>query len=103
MWLDENGKTRLKDIAAQMEMSASSLCVMFNEMEKEGVILREIDKNDRRNTYYSISEEGKAVVKSTTEYIRAAVLQILEPLSESELKEIADALIVINQIIERHL
>ncbi|MDR2099819.1 MAG: hypothetical protein LBP40_03180 [Campylobacteraceae bacterium] len=30
IWLEKNGKKRLKDIAAQMRISTSSLCVMFN-------------------------------------------------------------------------
>ncbi|MDR1460531.1 MAG: MarR family winged helix-turn-helix transcriptional regulator [Campylobacteraceae bacterium] len=103
MWLGKNGKKRLKEIAAQTGMSSSSLCVMFNEMEKENLVVREIDKTDRRNTYYFLSENGEIAADNVIKEIKATILQILEPLKEDEVEDIAEALSVINKILEKYL
>jgi DNA-binding MarR family transcriptional regulator len=103
LWLARNGKNRLKDIAAQTKMSASSLCVMFNELEKDGLILREIDKNDRRNTYYSLSEVGKTIADEIMKQFREAVLKILEPLNEDEIEKAADSFNTISEILEKYI
>ncbi|MDR0407362.1 MAG: MarR family transcriptional regulator [Campylobacteraceae bacterium] len=103
IWLSKLGKKRLKDIAEHIGMSSSSLCVAFSELEKEGLVLREIDKSDRRNTYYFLSKEGKVVIANILEEIKAIILRILEPLKEDEIKEIAEALSVINEILEKYL
>jgi DNA-binding MarR family transcriptional regulator len=103
LWLKTNGKNRLKDIAAQTKMSASSLCVMFNELEKDALILREIDKNDRRNTYYSLSEKGEIAADETMRQFREAMLKIFEPLNEDEIKKVADSFNTISEILEKHI
>lgn len=103
LWLDRNGKKKLKDIAAQTGMSTSSLCVMFNEMEKESLVLREIDKNDRRNTYYSLSENGKIAAAEIEGEIKEAIVKIFEPLSESEMADIIKSFGTINKILEKYL
>ncbi|MDR1614826.1 MAG: MarR family winged helix-turn-helix transcriptional regulator [Campylobacteraceae bacterium] len=103
LWLDKNGKNRLKDIADQTKMSTSSLCVMFNTLDKNALIIREIDKNDRRNTYYSLSDEGKATAAQIMEQIREAMLKIFKPLDDNELEKIADSFGVINEILKKCL
>ncbi|MDR1006954.1 MAG: MarR family winged helix-turn-helix transcriptional regulator [Campylobacteraceae bacterium] len=103
MWLGKNGKQRLKDIAAQMGMSPSLLCVMFNKMEKEDLIVREVDQNDRRNTYYSLSENGELTADNAIKEIKKSVLKILELFKEDEIEDMAKALSVVNKILEKHL
>jgi DNA-binding MarR family transcriptional regulator len=103
LWLKRNGKNRLKDIAAQTKMSASSLCVMFNELEKDSLILREIDRNDRRNTYYSLSEYGKTTADEIMKQFREAISKMLEPLSEDELEKVADSFNAISEILEKYI
>ncbi|MDR2033192.1 MAG: MarR family winged helix-turn-helix transcriptional regulator [Helicobacteraceae bacterium] len=101
--LSEKGKMRLKDIAADLEMSSSSLCVLFSQMEKKGLIVREIDQSDRRNTFYSVSQGGEEVRNEMMEQLRVRIMKLFEPLSAGELQEVCDAMGVVNRILEKHL
>ncbi|MDR1912113.1 MAG: MarR family transcriptional regulator [Helicobacteraceae bacterium] len=101
--LSEKGKMRLKDIAADLEMSSSSLCVLFSQMEKKGLIVREIDQSDRRNTFYSVSQKGEEVRNEMMEQLRVCIMKLFEPLSANELQEVCDAIDVVNRILEKHL
>ncbi|MDR3162383.1 MAG: MarR family transcriptional regulator [Helicobacteraceae bacterium] len=101
--LERSGRARLKDIAKRFGASSSSMCVALARMEKEGLVIREIDEKDRRNTYYSLSPSGRAVKDGIHENIRKYTLRIFEPLNEEELKGIGEAFAAVNKILEGYL
>ncbi|MDR2153122.1 MAG: MarR family winged helix-turn-helix transcriptional regulator [Helicobacteraceae bacterium] len=102
--LNKNGKIRLKDLANIHEMpSASSLCVTLGQMEKEGLVVREIDAQDRRNTYYSISQKGQTHADEVMNLARKHFIKLFSPLSEEEIKTIQEAIAVVNEIFENRL
>jgi DNA-binding MarR family transcriptional regulator len=72
-------------------------------MEKENLILREIDKNDRRNRYYFLSETGERAANEAIEQFKKNMLKIFEPLSEDEMECITKSFDVINQILEKYI
>ena len=74
--LSTKEKIRLKDIASKIGMSSSSLCVIFSHMEKDGLVVREIDQNDRRNTFYSLSQQGQELHNEITEYLRVSAMKL---------------------------
>ena len=92
------GKSRLKDMAERTGSSAQSLCIMYNNLEKEGYILREIDTNDRRNTYYSITENGMEFLKNYMEKSKVIVLKTFDKLSKKEIEELGESLKKVNNI-----
>jgi MarR family 2-MHQ and catechol resistance regulon transcriptional repressor len=95
------GKSRLKDMAERTGSSSQSLCIMYNNLEKEGYILRETDPNDRRNTFYSISENGMAFLMDYVEKTKVVVLKTFEKLSDKEAEELGNSLKKANEIIEK--
>ncbi|MDR2789406.1 MAG: MarR family winged helix-turn-helix transcriptional regulator [Campylobacteraceae bacterium] len=101
IWLKNKGKRRLKDIAVQTGISSSSLCVMFNDMEKNDLVLREIDKNDRRNTYYSLSENGMVQIDRIMRQFKEVTMEALKPLNEDEISDMVKSLNAANQILEK--
>ncbi|MDR0746282.1 MAG: MarR family transcriptional regulator [Helicobacteraceae bacterium] len=101
--LERSGRARLKDIAKRFGASSSSMCVALARMEKEGLVIREIDEKDRRNTYYSLSPSGRAVKDAIHENVRRYTLKLFEPFSEKEIKGIGKAFIAVNKILELHL
>ncbi|MDR1976507.1 MAG: MarR family winged helix-turn-helix transcriptional regulator [Campylobacteraceae bacterium] len=101
--LGKKGKMRLKDIAAYMGMSSPALCVLFSRMEKEGLVTREIDQNDRRNTYYAISKKGHKAVDEIIEHAREAISKVFAPLNDDETKKVSEALETVNTILERYI
>jgi DNA-binding MarR family transcriptional regulator len=99
----DGGRMRLKDIAKRFGTSPSALCLMFGQLEKKGLILREVDEKDRRNTYYSLTKEGKAAANKILEKFRRHVAAIFEPLSKEEDEKIIHAFAIINEILEKQL
>jgi DNA-binding MarR family transcriptional regulator len=101
--LEKTDKTRLKDLSAQLGLSSSMLCVTLGQMEKEGLVAREIDIKDRRNTYYSITQAGRVVAKEIMDRLREYIKRLFEPLGEEELKKVCEAIVVVNNALERYL
>ncbi len=96
------GKSKLKDIAEDTGSSPQSLCIMFNNLEKEGLIKREIDSNDRRNTYYSVSEKGDKMLKIVMVSVKKAILKVLDGMNDKDVEEFGKALKTINKIVEEN-
>lgn len=60
-------KAMLKELSLEMIVSSSSLCIMLNRLFDQGLINRNIDAEDRRNTIYSLTPKGQEVLKSEIE------------------------------------
>ncbi|MDR2098718.1 MAG: MarR family transcriptional regulator [Rickettsiales bacterium] len=103
MKLHLNGRARLKDIAERFGVSSSALCLTFGKMEKAGLILREVDSKDKRNTYYSLTRTGTATAKRMIEKFRDKLAKIFEPLSKGDEAKMLAALKTINDVLEKQL
>lgn len=101
--LREVGKARLKDIALQTGHSTQNLCSLYNGLVKEGLVGREIDKNDRRNTYYFLTGKGEKTLDENQSKARNVISATFSKLSEKELNELKSCLENINRIIEKVL
>lgn len=101
--LREVGKAKLKDIAAQTGHSTQNLCSLYNGLEKEGLIGREIDSNDRRNTYYFITKQGEKTLDENQQKARDVIKDIFSKLSNDDLNELKKCLVKTNCIIEKVL
>ena len=52
------GRALLKDIARREQVPTPNLCMLFRKLEKDGLVIRDIDEKDRRNTWYDLSPHG---------------------------------------------
>jgi DNA-binding MarR family transcriptional regulator len=101
--LKETGKARLKDIAAKTGNSTQNLCMLYSGMEKEGLIARETDTFDRRNTYYCITKKGEKVLNDSKSKARGVIKDVFSGLSDKEVRELKDNLEKVNNILEKVL
>ncbi len=99
--LKEIGKSKLKDIALKTGHSPQNLCFLYNHLEKEGLIKREIDPADRRNTLYSITEKGDTILEENKRKAREVVKHLFSQLSDQDLKTIKESFEKINLILEK--
>lgn len=99
----ETGRAKLKDIAAKTGQSSQNLCILYNTMEKEGLVEREVDSADKRNTYYSITAKGANLVEENKNKARKVIEGAFAKLSDKELGELKESLKTSNQIIEKVL
>ncbi|KOR26329.1 MarR family transcriptional regulator [Clostridium sporogenes] len=65
--LNKNKKITLKKLSTYICVSTSSLCIMLTRMMEEGLVYREVDERDRRNTFYSLTDEGVNLIDKEIE------------------------------------
>lgn len=99
--LMETGKARLKDIATKTGQSVQNLCIVYNSLEKQGLVTREVDPADKRNTYYSITPKGANIVVKNKGKARKVIEGAFEALSDEELIELKESLEKSNKIMEK--
>lgn len=96
------GKSKLKDIAEEVSESRQTLCMMYNSLEKDGYVKREIDDKDRRNTFYSITKKGDDLLEERKKIIMKILTDLLKELSKEDLQKFGEALKTINKIMEEY-
>lgn len=99
--LKEAGKAKLKDIAAKTGYSPQNLCILYNGLEKDGLIAREVDSTDRRNTYYFLTDKGLQTLEKNKSKARDAIKELFGQLSDNDLTELKKSLEKVNNIIEK--
>ena len=99
--LKEAGKAKLKDIAAKTGYSPQNLCILYNGLEKDGLIAREVDSTDRRNTYYFLTDKGLQTLEKNKSKARDAIKELFGRLSDNDLTERKKSLEKVNNIIEK--
>lgn len=95
------GRARLKDIARREEITTPNLCATFRKLEREGLVLRTIDENDRRNTWYSVTERGGALANQAMEIFRADIAAMFATLNREDEVILTAALKQLNSILTK--
>ncbi|SER93256.1 MarR family winged helix-turn-helix transcriptional regulator [Salipaludibacillus aurantiacus] len=89
----------VKDLAYFMNVSASAISQMAAKLEQMDLIIREVDKNNRRNTVLTLGPEGKSLLNQMEENRSAITNKYLSQLTETDLLNIRDVLNKLNHII----
>ena len=98
--LHNGGRARLKDIARREHVSAPNLCAAFRKLEHDGLVVRTIDENDRRNTWYAVSESGAELAKHAMELFREGVEKVFAGISRADEARLTDALRTMHDILK---
>ena len=98
--LHQGGRARLKDIARRENVSAPNLCAAFRKLEQDGLVLRSIDEDDRRNTWYCVSDTGAKLATKAMELFRSGVEDMFSSLSSDDGRRLSDAMRTINDILK---
>ncbi len=73
------GSIRLGDLAAREQVSAATLSRLAAALEREGYLLREVDRADRRSAFVRPTPAGVALVRDLRARRGAVLLQRLQP------------------------
>ena len=101
IFLLDDLKAKLKDIAAKTGYSPQNLCILYNGLEKDGLIAREVDSTDRRNTYYFLTDKGLQTLEKNKSKARDAIKELFGRLSDNGLTQLKKSLEKVNNIIEK--
>ena len=84
-------------LADQSRVTRATMTGLIDTLEKDGLVIREADENDRRTLHVRLTPQGKASVEAMLpEYFRC-VSAIIQPLDESERKQLVSLLQKIQQ------
>ncbi|MBP3397990.1 MAG: MarR family transcriptional regulator [Alphaproteobacteria bacterium] len=99
--LSNGGRARLKDIARREHVSAPNLCAAFRKLERDGLVIRDIDEGDRRNTWYSVSESGAQLASRAMDLFRCGIEKVFCDLSREDEARLTDALKTMSDILKK--
>ncbi len=95
------GRARLKDIANREGIATSNLCSCFRGLEKDGLVMRNVDETDRRNTWYSVTDSGKVLAKKALEVFKEHINEIFKTLSKQDEEKLIECMKVTNEILKK--
>ncbi len=95
------GPAKLKDIAHREMVTTPNLCAAFRKLERDGLVLRKIDENDRRNTWYSVTQAGEKIAVQAMDTMRSMIERLFSKLSRSDEEGLTKALKNINEILTK--
>jgi DNA-binding MarR family transcriptional regulator len=93
------GRALLKDIAYREFTTTPNLCATFKILESRGLVLREVDAHDRRNTWYSVTPKGAEVAKSMIAAFENIIGEVFAGLTRENEEKLTHALLTINEVI----
>ena len=98
--LHMGGRARLKDIAAREGVSAPNLCSAFRKLEQDGLISRDIDSQDRRNVWYSVTPAGAELAARIMENFRTGIERMFAKISRTDEERLTAAMKTMNGVLK---
>jgi len=93
------GRALLKDIAYREFTTTPNLCATFKNLESKGLVLREVDAKDRRNTWYSVTKSGADVAKTMITEFENTIGSVFAKISRDDEEKLIDAMSTINDVL----
>lgn len=87
----------VSELSKQLKISMSATSRLLKGMEEKNLIKREIDSEDRRNTWIFLTEEGKTKREESVKMFDEFMDRIIARIGE---KEISELLILWNHMID---
>ena len=75
------------EIGVEMNVSSARIAQALNSIESKGLIVRQIDKKDRRRILITLTEEGKRTAEEHRKQIIELAEKMLQLLGEHDAKE----------------
>jgi len=97
--LHVGGRALLKDIAYREFTTTPNLCATFKILEARGLVLREVDDKDRRNTWYSVTPKGAEIAKTMIAEFEDTISQVFAKLSREDEEKLTNAMSTINNVL----
>ena len=94
-----SGRTRLKDLATREFVPAPNLCAAFRKMEGDGIVLREVDENDRRNTWYSVTDQGAKLAAQFINMFHNVMATLFKDIDKADEEKLIESFKTMNAIL----
>jgi len=89
-----NEKTDMKvsEISSLLHVTPPTVTQIINKLEKDGLVVRNIDPEDRRAVQIRLTNSGLEVVTQAGKYLSKVLSGLIDFLGEEESKKLADQL-----------
>ena len=99
----KDDKMTISELAAIARMLPSAISRTLKGLEEKGYVERTINKQDRRNTYVELTEEGKKQTREVRQAMRDFGKTVMAKLDEQEMNQLILYLNNIYSIAEKEL
>ncbi|MEJ0023944.1 MAG: MarR family transcriptional regulator [Alphaproteobacteria bacterium] len=100
MAVNDHGET-LTSIATRVDVSNPALVALFDELERDGLIERIVDENDRRSKVIVLTPAGEQEVSSLFELLTELRSEFLQGIEQNELLLMLDVITVMKNNLEK--
>ncbi|WP_167568837.1 MarR family winged helix-turn-helix transcriptional regulator [Brevibacillus migulae] len=91
-YISEHEPCKITDLAKKFEVNPSTISTMINKFVQDGFVIREYSKDDRRNVFVTVTDQGKHVLSRELENYNKVVGQYLSRLNKTELETLLNIL-----------
>jgi DNA-binding MarR family transcriptional regulator len=95
------GKIKLKDFANREVISTANLCAVFRKLEQDKLVVRFVDENDHRDTWYDVTKSGKVLAEKLIDNFMHGLESLCKVLPEQDEDRLADTVKTINEILKK--
>lgn len=94
------GPVTLGDLAAAERVQPPTMTKVVARLEEAGLVLKDLDAEDRRVSRVRLSRAGRRQVASNRSRKDAYLVGLLQTLSEADVRKLADAMTVLEKLLE---
>jgi DNA-binding MarR family transcriptional regulator len=95
------GKIKLKDFANREVISTANLCAVFRKLEQDKLVIRSIDEDDHRDTWYEVTKSGKALAEKLIDKFMQGLESLCKVLPQQDEEKLANTVKTINEILKK--
>jgi DNA-binding MarR family transcriptional regulator len=95
------GKIKLKDFANREVISTANLCAVFRKLEQDKLVVRSVDEDDHRDTWYEVTKSGKALAEKLIDKFMQGLESLCKVLPEEDEDKLANTVKTINEILKK--
>jgi MarR family transcriptional regulator, organic hydroperoxide resistance regulator len=96
-WLFEDGDMTIGELSSKMFLACSTTTDLVDRMEKNLLVMRIKDSNDRRVVRIHLLEEGKRIIEEVIMKRRIYLKEVLKDFSKEEVYNLKSNLIKLHQ------
>jgi DNA-binding MarR family transcriptional regulator len=95
------GKIKLKDFASREVISTANLCSVFRKLEQDKLVVRTVDENDHRDTWYEVTKSGKNLAEKLIDKFMQGLESLCKVLPEEDEDKLAETVKTINGYLKK--
>ena len=101
MVLEEAGTQYIAEIGEKLLIPKSQMTLLIDRLVSLEIVTRRTDETDRRMSNVSLTDKGKAILKEKDRVLRANFTEKLSRLTDDELRQLAESLRRLRDILSR--